>query len=95
MMRCVSRELFRVLRPGGHAAVLIGDTRERGVYIPLAFRTLECLVEAGFELREDVIKVQWNCAGERAWSDIAAGRGFLLIAHEHLFVLRKSNGPSA
>lgn len=84
----VARECYRVLKPGKHAAILMGDTRRHRHFVPITARVLQTFLSAGFVLREDVIKVQWNMKSTReSW----AGKkyDFLLLAHEHLFVFRK------
>lgn len=83
----VARECYRVLKPGKYCAVLIGDTRRRRHYVPLAFSVMQRFLKVGFILKEDVIKVQHNCSTTRYWS--AQDKDFLLIMHEHLFVFRK------
>jgi DNA modification methylase len=104
-MREIARESFRVLKPGRFCAILIGDTRKHRHYVPIAFRVMQQFLEAGFVLREDIIKVQWNTkktekkwtglakTAEECWIEKPEGRrywtDFYLIAHEHLFVFRK------
>ncbi len=83
----VARECYRVLKPGKYCAILIGDTRRRRHYVPLAFSVMQRFLKAGFILKEDIIKVQHNCSTTRYWG--AQSRDFLLIMHEHLFVFRK------
>lgn len=83
----VAKECFRVLRPGKYCAILIGDTRRRRHFVPLAFNVMQRFLKAGFILKEDVIKLQHNCTTTRYWG--AQERDFLLIMHEHLFVFRK------
>jgi len=83
----VARECYRVLKPGKYCTILIGDTRRRRHYVPLAFSVMQRFLKAGFILKEDVIKVQHNCSTTRYWS--AQDKDFLLIMHEHLFVFRK------
>ena len=80
-------ECFRVLKAGKYCAILIGDTRRRRHYVPLAFSVMQRFLKAGFILKEDVIKVQHNCSTTRYWN--SQERDFLLIMHEHLFVFRK------
>lgn len=87
-MEDVAAEALRVVRPGKRVAILIGDTRRRGAYVPLAFRTMSAFLEAGFELREDIVKVQWNCRDTHAWAERARAYNFHLIAHEHLFIFQ-------
>lgn len=83
----VALECRRVLKPGKYCAILIGDTRRRRHYVPLAFSVMQRFLKAGFILKEDIIKVQHNCMTTRYWG--AQTRDFLLIMHEHLFVFRK------
>jgi len=87
-MRKVAEESFRVLKPGKYCSLLIGDTRRRTHYVPVAFRILETFLEVGFILKEDVIKLQWNTTITRErW--LNRNKNFYLIAHEHLFIFRK------
>jgi DNA modification methylase len=85
----VARECYRVLKPNKHCAILIGDTRRHKHYIPIAYRVMERFLEAGFILREDIIKVQWNMKSTRDRWSRGGARDFMLIYHEHLFVFRK------
>ncbi len=104
-MREVARESFRVLKPGRYCAILIGDTRMSRHYVPIAFRAMQQFLEAGFILKEDVIKLQWRTkvtgrkwaglarTAEKCWvekpKDKRRWTDFYLIAHEHLFIFRK------
>nr|MDO8100616.1 DNA methyltransferase [Candidatus Njordarchaeota archaeon] len=83
----VAEESLRVLKPGKQCAILIGDTRKQKHYVPIAFRVMEAFLEAGFILKEDIIKRQWKMKGTRErWR---GDHDFYLIAHEHIFVFRK------
>ncbi len=87
-MRKVAEESFRVLKPGKICAILIGDTRKHKHYVPIAFRVMQAFLEAGFVLKEDIIKLQWNMKSTREkWR--AKDYDFYLIAHEHIFIFRK------
>lgn len=83
----VAKECFRALKPGKYCALLMGDTRRRRHFVPLAFNVMQRFLKAGFILKEDIIKLQHNCATTRYWN--AQEKDFLLIMHEHLFVYRK------
>ena len=86
-MKKVAQESFRVLKPGKHCAILIGDTRRHRHYIPVAFRVMQAFLEVGFILKEDIIKLQWHMKSTRErWG---GKYDFYKIAHEHLFVFRK------
>ncbi|MBI5253749.1 MAG: DNA methylase [Euryarchaeota archaeon] len=87
-MKKVADESFRVLKPGKHCAILIGDTRKHKHYIPISARVLQAFLGAGFILREDIIKLQWKMKSTREkWR--GSKYDFYLIAHEHLYVFRK------
>jgi DNA modification methylase len=88
-MELAAGELFRVLRSGRYCAVLIGDTRRRRHFVPLAYRVMERFLRQGFVLKEDIIKVQHNCTCTGRWTAKAKRDKFYLIMHEHLFVFRK------
>jgi len=87
-MQKVAEESFRVLKPNKICAILIGDTRKHKHYVPIAFRVMQTFLDAGFILKEDIIKLQWNMKSTREkWR--AKEYDFYLIAHEHIFVFRK------
>ncbi len=88
-MTDVARESFRVLKPDKHCAVLIGDTHKHRHYVPIAFRVMQTFLEAGFILREDVIKIQWHTETMRGRWRESFNHDFLLTYHEHLFIFRK------
>ncbi|MDK2805853.1 MAG: hypothetical protein PWQ94_1017 [Thermoanaerobacterium sp.] len=82
-------ELFRVLKNNRYCAILIGDTRKSGHYVPLAFYVMQLFLKNGFILKEDIIKVQHNCKSTPYWESQVEKYNFYLIMHEHLFVFRK------
>lgn len=88
-MKQVATESFRVLKPGKICAILIGDTHRHKHYVPIAFRVLEKFLDAGFILKEDVIKKQWHTETMRGRWRESGKYDFLLTFHEHLFILRK------
>ncbi|MFN4227844.1 MAG: TRM11 family SAM-dependent methyltransferase [Candidatus Ratteibacteria bacterium] len=84
----VAKECYRVLKPGKHCAILIGDTRKKKHFVPITARVMEIFLKVGFILREDVIKLQWKMKSTREkWR--GSKYDFLLLAHEHLFIFRK------
>lgn len=89
LLREAALEAYRVLKPGRHFAVLVGDTRVRRHYVPISHYALDVLLDAGFVLREEVVKIQHKMKATReVWSRLR-DRDFLLIYHEKLYVLRK------
>lgn len=88
-MAWVAVESFRVLKPGGYAGILIGDTHKHAHYVPMAYRTLAAFLRAGFVLKEDVIKLQHNVETARTRWRPWFLNNFLQTMHEHLFIFRK------
>ncbi|VVB53754.1 Modification methylase MjaII [uncultured archaeon] len=88
-MKIVAKESFRVLIPDKYCGILIGDTRRHKHYIPVSVRVLSAFLEAGFILKEDVTKQQWNVKTTGYWAGKSKKSNFLLIMHEHLYIFRK------
>lgn len=88
-MKKVASESYRVLKKDKFCAVLIGDTRQKGHMIPLSFYVMQIFEEAGFKMKEMIIKEQHNCKATGFWKTNSIKYNFLLIAHEHLFIFRK------
>lgn len=88
-MKLVAAESYRVLKPGKFCAILMGDTRQKGYMIPMSFEVMRIFEDAGFKLKEHIIKEQHNCRATGYWKTSSVKYNFLLIAHEHLFVFRK------
>ena len=88
-MSKVARESFRVLKPGRQCAILIGDTRRKKHVIPLGFKLINVYLDAGFKLRELVIKRQHNCKTTGFWYANSIKYNFLLLAHEYLPIFEK------
>lgn len=85
----VARESFRVLKPGRQCAILIGDMRKKKHVIPLGFRLINTYLDAGFKLKELVIKRQHNCKTTGFWYANSIKYNFLLLAHEYLPIFEK------
>lgn len=88
-MEKVAQELFRVLKPWKFCAILMGDTRRNTMYQPLAYKVMERFLNAGFLLKEDIIKRQFNSKATGFWVKKSQESNFLLIMHEHLFIFKK------
>lgn len=88
-IKIVAKESFRVLKEDKYCAILIGDTRRNKHMIPLGFNVMQEFLNAGFVLKETIIKEQHNCKATGFWYKRSIDFNFLLIAHEYLFVFRK------
>lgn len=88
-MKKVAAESYRVLKKDKFCAVLMGDTRKKGYMVPMSFEVMRIFADAGFKLKELIIKEQHNCRATGYWKTNSVKYNFLLIAHEYLFVFRK------
>ena len=88
-MKKVANESYRVLKKDKFCAVLMGDTRQKGHMIPMSFEVMQVFQDAGFKLKELIIKEQHNCKATGYWKTNSVKYNFLLIAHEYLFVFKK------
>ena len=83
----VANEALRVLKKGKCCAVMIGDKRHRGNVVPLGFHLMQSFLNAGFKLKEIIIKEQHNCKSTDKWINVE--KKFLMLAHEYIFVFYK------
>lgn len=88
-MNTVAAESYRVLKKDKFCAVLMGDTRQKGHMIPMSFEVMRIFENAGFKLKELIIKEQHNCRATGYWKTNSVKYNFLLIAHEYLFIFHK------
>lgn len=89
LMKDVAKELYRVLKPGRYLGLLVGDTRIHKHYVPVTHYVLRVFMNAGFILKEEVVKIQHKMKTTReVWSRVN-NRDYLLIYHEKLFIFRK------
>ena len=86
-MSLFSKECFRILKKGKICSVLIGDIRKNKNVIPLGFYIMNIFIQAGFILKEIIIKEQHNCIMTDYWRN--KNMDFYLLAHEYVFVLKK------
>lgn len=94
-MSRVAKESFRVLKPGRQCAILIGDMRRKKHVIPLGFKLINVYLDAGFKLKELVIKRQHNCKTTGFWYANSVKYNFLLLAHEYLPIFEKPKSLSS
>lgn len=88
-MKKVAAESYRVLKKDKFCAILMGDTRQKGCMIPMSFEVMRIFEDAGFKLKEIIIKEQHNCKATEYWKTNSVKYNFLLIAHEYLFIFKK------
>lgn len=88
-MKKVASESYRVLKKDKFCAILMGDTRVKGYVQPISFGVMKIFEDAGFKLKEVIIKEQHNCRATGFWRSNSEKYNFLMIAHEYLFVFKK------
>ncbi len=88
-MEQVASECYRVLKKDKFCAIVMGDTRKNGMVQPLGFEVMQKFINAGFMLKEIIIKEQHNCKATVFWKTNSQKYNFLLLAHEYVFVLKK------
>ena len=88
-LKDVAKESYRVLKKGKFCAILMGDTRQKGHVIPLSFMAMQVFQDAGFRLKEIIMKEQHNCKATGYWKTNSIKYNFLLLAHEYLFIFEK------
>jgi len=81
------QRFFKVLKPGGYCAMLIGDVRRDGTLYPLGFEALDRFRRVGFALEELIIKTQNQDRSTEFFFKNSSIR--FRIRHEYLLVLRK------
>lgn len=86
-MEKAAEESYRVLKKGKNCAIMMGDVRKKGQMIPLGFKTMECFIKTGFQLKEIILKEQHNCKSTKVWEK--RNNNFLLLAHEYIFIFKK------
>lgn len=89
-MTKVADESYRVLKKGKFCAILIGDMRKNGNVIPLSTKVMNVFTDAGFVLKEIIIKEQHNCKATGYWKTNSIKYNFLLLAHEYLYIFKKA-----
>jgi DNA modification methylase len=88
-MERVANESYRVLKSGRQCAILIGDMRRHKHVIPLGFKLINIYLNAGFKLKELIIKRQHNCKTTGFWYANSIKFNFLLLGHEYLPIFEK------
>lgn len=88
-MRRVAEESLRVLKKGGKCVILVGDARKSKHVVPIGFMVIRTFLDAGFTLKELIIKRQHNCRMTGFWYERSIQHNFLLLAHEYLPVFEK------
>ena len=86
-MEIFSKKCFNALKKNKICTILIGDIRKNGNIIPLGFNVMNIFINAGFQLKEIIIKEQHNCTSTEYWKN--KNINFYLLAHEYIFILKK------
>jgi len=92
----VAQNAFDVLEPGRFAVLIIGDKYADGELVPLGFRCMDKMNEAGFKTKSIVVKnIEGNERGKgrtgNLWRYRALRNGFYIFKHEYVMVFFKPN----
>ncbi len=68
---------------------MIGDIRKKGYVLPLGMNSMQKFVDAGFKLKEIIIK--GNIIVVLLIIGREERRKFLMLAHEYIFILEKAD----
>jgi DNA modification methylase len=90
----VAQLAYDVLEPGRFAVLIIGDKYSEGELVPLGFRCLDRMNEAGFRTKSIVVKnIEGNERGKgktgNLWRYRALRNGFYIFKHEYVMVFFK------
>jgi DNA modification methylase len=92
-MRRVYAEVLRVLKPGRHLCLLIGDAWRGGELLPIGLDVFQAGRQAGFAPIAIIVKEQHNISGKRGamgiWKWRSIKWNMFLFQHEYLLVFRK------
>ena len=86
-MSTFARHVYRALKSQGVCALLIGDVRKEGRFIPLGINTAIRFERQGFNLESIIIKPQHRDRSSEFYRNL--GQDSLLLEHEYLFIFRK------
>jgi SAM-dependent methyltransferase len=91
-MKAVAEECYRVLKKNRICAVLIGDIRRRrtGEFVPLESLVCKKFLDAGFVLRDRIVKLQYKDKSTAFYLDLSKQNRFL-IAHEYLLIFKRTS----
>jgi 16S rRNA G966 N2-methylase RsmD len=90
----VAQRGAELLQPGRFAILVIGDKYTRGELVPLGFRCMQVMNDAGFRTRSIIVKnIEGNEIGKgrtnNLWRYRALRGGFYLFKHEYVMVFQR------
>jgi hypothetical protein len=93
-----ARNAYDLLDEGRFACLIIGDKYAQGELIPLGFRCMQQMNDAGFITKAIVVKdIQGNERGKgrdgNLWRYRALAGGFYIFKHEYVIVFQKPAAP--
>ncbi|PJA97986.1 MAG: DNA methyltransferase, partial [Ignavibacteriales bacterium CG_4_9_14_3_um_filter_30_11] len=79
-----------VLQKGRYLAVVIGDKYSNGEWIPLAFNTMQEVLNRGYKLKSTIVKnfdeTKGKMKQKELWRYRALAGGFYIFKHEYIFI---------
>lgn len=82
-----------VLQKGRYLTVVIGDKYSNGEWIPLAFNTMQEVLNRGYKLKSTIVKnfdeTKGKMKQKELWRYRALAGGFYIFKHEYIFIFQK------
>jgi DNA modification methylase len=93
-MGAVVDNAWDMLAEGGHLVLVIGDLYQKSAHVPLAYKTYDLFEKRGFVLKASIVKdfgteIANKGKNQNIWYYRSLKGGFVVLDHEHIFVLRK------
>jgi len=89
----VLSNLSPLLETGRYLVLVIGDKYHNGQWVPLGFRTMECVLARGYTLKSICVKDIRENRGKRnrqnLWRYRALRGGYYIFKHEYVMFFRK------
>lgn len=89
----VIENTYEILEKGRYLVVVIGDKYSKGDWIPLGFKTMEMIMNKGYQLKSIIVKNFEETKGKmnqkELWRYRALVGGFYIFKHEYIFLFKK------
>jgi DNA methylase len=89
----VVANLSPLLQPGRYLMLVIGDKYQDSEWVPLGFRTMECVLKQGYRLKSICVKDIHENRGKRnqqnLWRYRALRGGYYIFKHEYIMFFQK------
>jgi DNA modification methylase len=89
----IGKKCYDILSDKGHLVMVIGDKYASGTWIPVAFYSMQKIMETGFVLKSIIVKnfegTRSKRSQEELWRYRALAGGYYVFKHEYIFLMQK------